>query len=83
MAADQNLVDRRNQDYAYIAKKLVFQLPSKYERESAYSQANPWVPKLSDYPGILNGGVSAAEGLTESKLVSVFDSEYLQIDIVY
>jgi hypothetical protein len=70
LAADQNMVLRRNQDYTYISKKLAFPLPSTCKTALDYYHANPWVPKLSDCEMNIN-----PVEYEESKTLSMFDSE--------
>lgn len=48
LAADPTMVDRRNQDFQEICKRMVFPIQSKYKDYQSYAISNPWVPGIMD-----------------------------------
>lgn len=86
LAADANQTERRNEDYVYISKRLVFPI-SGYDDSHDYYQAHPWVSSFFDHAPSLNGSSSPPNGTfipfsanTNTKFLSIFDTEYLQLN---
>ncbi|KAI8923326.1 hypothetical protein BC831DRAFT_501480 [Entophlyctis helioformis] len=89
LAADTSMVERRNQDYQEICKRLVFQLQSHYRDYIAYAQANPWVASGIDSAAALNGfpvagaamnptDAYAGSNMTLTRtMLSMFDADHL------
>ncbi|KAI9007218.1 Endonuclease/exonuclease/phosphatase [Gaertneriomyces semiglobifer] len=78
LAADTSMVDRRNQDYQEISRRLMFPLPSKYEDYLAYSRANPWVASYFDSRQAIASSGAATAGAPPGKAVAtIFDTDHL------
>ncbi|KAJ3286688.1 hypothetical protein HK104_008910 [Borealophlyctis nickersoniae] len=87
LAADTSMVDRRNQDFADICRRLIFPLPMQYKDYTAYAHSNPWVTGLWDVAADSSSGAgnvaamvagSAAAGVAPGKsAVTIFDGDHL------
>ncbi|OAJ37826.1 hypothetical protein BDEG_21807 [Batrachochytrium dendrobatidis JEL423] len=85
LAADTSMVDRRNQDYQEICRRLSFPLQSHFKNYIAYAQANAWVcnsmdaaPSLSGFP--TGGGATMSNDNLfnlNRVLLSAFDADHL------
>ncbi|KAI8907876.1 Endonuclease/exonuclease/phosphatase [Gorgonomyces haynaldii] len=84
MAADTSMVERRNQDFQDICRRLVFPLQPRFKDYGAYCLAHPWVPGIKDAVPSLNGfvdtGISSAvfhaSSFSKSTL-TLFDTDHL------
>ncbi|KAH9266737.1 hypothetical protein BASA84_000989 [Batrachochytrium salamandrivorans] len=86
LAADTSMVDRRNQDYQEICRRLAFPLQSHFKNYIAYAQANAWIcnsmdsgPSLNSAPAGSGGVGMPNDGLSNSNrlLLSAFDADHL------
>ncbi|KAJ3324931.1 hypothetical protein HDV06_005519 [Boothiomyces sp. JEL0866] len=81
LAADANMTEKRNQDYQYIAKKLVYPIQSRFEDSVDYQQQNPWVATFLDTSPLLNGQTVVENTPlltgTASKMLSIFETDHL------
>lgn len=83
LAADANMIERRNQDYQLISKRLALPIHTKYATTLQYYQQNSWVSTFVDSIPSLNGtnitSTAASPFIvpTNPKLLSVFDTDHL------
>jgi phosphatidylinositol-bisphosphatase len=81
LAADINNTERRNQDYQYISKRLVFPLSNEYHDSQQYYQKHPWVSRFLDHVPSLHGTIPPTNATfsapTNSKCLSLFDTDHL------
>ncbi|KAI8894695.1 Endonuclease/exonuclease/phosphatase [Globomyces pollinis-pini] len=84
LAADQNMVDKRNLDFKDISEKLTFPTSPAYEDSLYYYYKNPWVSTFYDFLPAKNGGSFSPIGVMTpfgdkrvSKFLSVFDTDHL------
>lgn len=78
LAAFANQVERRNQDFADLCRRLQFPVPNKYDSDIAnYLQQNPWVCSLLDvdetYARLF--AMNATQGAGAPNSLSIFDTE--------
>lgn len=82
MAADTIMVERRNQDFEDICKRMTFSLQPRFKDYRAYTLANPWVSGVRDSPhfNATASSPSASDpfnyGSTRST-ASLFDTDHL------
>ncbi|KAI8826160.1 Endonuclease/exonuclease/phosphatase [Fimicolochytrium jonesii] len=74
LAADASMVDRRNQDYQEICRRVVFPLPSLYDDFTAYAHANPWVASFYDARQSALATISEQAG---KNIATIFDADHL------
>lgn len=53
LAADTSMVDRRNQDFAEISKRMAFST-GKYKSPMEYALHFPWIPRLGEGKEVTN-----------------------------
>ncbi|KAJ3161478.1 hypothetical protein HDU86_007260 [Geranomyces michiganensis] len=74
LAADASMVDRRNQDYQEICRRVTFPLPSQYPDFTAYAHQNPWVSSFYD---ARQTGVATTSENAGKTVVTIFDADHL------
>ncbi|KAI9102450.1 Endonuclease/exonuclease/phosphatase [Phlyctochytrium arcticum] len=78
LAADASMVERRNQDYQEISRRIAFPLPTTYSDFTAYTHRNPWVS--SYYEAAQNGAPVPAGGpggATNRNVTSIYEADHL------
>jgi phosphatidylinositol-bisphosphatase len=80
LAADENLAEKRNQDFHEIAKRALIPLHSEYEDSIQYFLKNPWVPTVCDSNSDYEFPITAQNPFFLSsgmKYLSLFDCDHL------
>ncbi|RKO93184.1 Endonuclease/exonuclease/phosphatase, partial [Blyttiomyces helicus] len=80
LAADTSMVERRNQDFQEIRRRLAFPLPAVYADYTAYTRANPWVTSLYDCAAAVGVGAPGAVGTAATigkTATSIYDVDHL------
>ncbi|TPX59296.1 hypothetical protein SpCBS45565_g07773 [Spizellomyces sp. 'palustris'] len=83
LAADASMVERRNQDYQEICRRIVFNLPSQYPDFTAYTHSNPWVASYYDSRHSAASSIAVAGAPTGpgKSTTTVFDVECVFTDL--
>ncbi|KAI8593400.1 hypothetical protein BDZ88DRAFT_404548 [Geranomyces variabilis] len=74
LAADASMVDRRNQDYQEICRRVTFPLPAQYPDFTTYAHQNPWVSSFYD---ARQTGVATTSENAGKTVATIFDADHL------
>ncbi|KAJ3017593.1 hypothetical protein HKX48_003458 [Thoreauomyces humboldtii] len=66
------MVDRRNQDYQEICRRVTFPLPAQYTDFTAYAHTNPWVSSFYDARQTATTSENAGKSVS-----TIFDTDHL------
>ncbi|KAJ3193294.1 hypothetical protein HK101_005090 [Irineochytrium annulatum] len=75
LAADTGQVDRRNQDFAEICRRLQFMVPQQYGDYRSFIFQNPWLVNTFDING--GGGFGTQNLSAIRQFTGIYDSDHL------